>query len=92
MDGDLARQLPSIDQVARATHNERARQRFVSSLRKRVMVDMPQHLRAAYENVVLRDFKRQKSARRATDARSARRCCRTHTFVPGARCAMSPRK
>ncbi|MCB1623385.1 MAG: class I SAM-dependent methyltransferase [Pseudomonadales bacterium] len=79
MDGDLARQLPSIDQVARATHNERARQRFVSSLRKRVMVDMPQHLRAAYENVVLRDFKRQKK-RAPRDGREIRQAMLSNPY------------
>lgn len=40
---------PSIEQLAVATQDERARQRFVSTLRKRVMVDMAGSLRQVWE-------------------------------------------
>jgi SAM-dependent methyltransferase len=49
MDGDVAPRATPIDRVSKPTHNERARQRFVSSLRKRLMVDMAQSMRAQYE-------------------------------------------
>lgn len=44
--------LPRIDQLALPSHDEAARQRFVSTLRKRVMVDMAQRLREDLEHGV----------------------------------------
>jgi SAM-dependent methyltransferase len=49
MDGDVFSAETPIDQIAKPSHNERARQRFVSSLRKRLMVDMAQSMRAQYD-------------------------------------------
>ncbi|MEZ5513604.1 MAG: class I SAM-dependent methyltransferase [Steroidobacteraceae bacterium] len=72
MDGNLSGPLTPIDRVARPTHDERARQRFVSSLRKRVMVDMAQRLRAIYHQVVLPEFK-ARHRRTPRDGREIRR-------------------
>ena len=72
MDGSLNPQHESIENIAQPTHNERARQRFVSSLRKRVMVDMAQSLRRAYEHEVLPAFK-QAAKRPPRDGREIRR-------------------
>lgn len=44
--------LPSIDTVPQPTHDERARQGYVSMLRKHVMSDMAKDLRASYDTQV----------------------------------------
>lgn len=44
-----AHQLRDIDQLYRPTHDEFARQRFVSALRKHVLVDKADEMKAAYE-------------------------------------------
>ncbi|MBK6598154.1 MAG: class I SAM-dependent methyltransferase [Proteobacteria bacterium] len=79
MDGSLNPQHESIENIAQPTHNERARQRFVSSLRKRVMVDMAQSLRRAYEHEVLPAFK-QAAKRPPRDGREIRRAMLEHRY------------
>jgi hypothetical protein len=61
-----------ISEVAQATHDEKARQRFVSTLRKRLMVDMAGSLRRRYETVVEPAFRKQ-HRRAPRDGREVRR-------------------
>jgi hypothetical protein len=44
--------LNNIDQAARPTANEQARQRFVSSLRKTALVDLAGEMKRTYETAV----------------------------------------
>ena len=62
------RKPPRIDQLARPTHDEAARQRFISTLRKRVMVDMAQQLRSDYDAAVAPQLRSGQA-----DARAIRR-------------------
>lgn len=52
--------LPRIDQIALPSHDEAARQRFVSTFRKRVMVDMAQRLREDFDQGVAPQLSRSK--------------------------------
>ncbi len=79
MDGDVASPVKPIDQVARATHDERARQRFVSSLRKRLMVDMAQSMRAHYERDVAPAYEAA-HGERPRDGRTVRRAMLRHPY------------
>jgi SAM-dependent methyltransferase len=72
MDGDVGQRATPIDKVARPTHDERARQRFVSSLRKRLMVDMAQSMRTQYDRDVLPAFTAA-NGRAPRDGREVRR-------------------
>ncbi len=51
--------LTNIENITRPTHDERARQRFVSTLRKRVMVDMAARMREGYGAEVEPAFRRE---------------------------------
>ena len=44
--------LPNIDDLVEPTHDEFARQRFTSVLRKRVLVDFAKDMKSVYENAV----------------------------------------
>ena len=44
--------IPNIDDLVEPTHDEFARQRFTSVLRKRVLVDFAKDMKAVYENAV----------------------------------------
>lgn len=57
--------LPRIDEIALPTHDEAARQRFVSTLRKRVMVDMATRLREDYDRTVAPTLRAQERNGRA---------------------------
>jgi ubiquinone/menaquinone biosynthesis C-methylase UbiE len=59
---------PRIDQIALPSHDEAARQRFVSTLRKRVMVDMAGRLREDFNQGVAPGLSKRKQ-----DGRSIRR-------------------
>lgn len=66
---------PRIDALARPTHDELARQRFVSTLRKRVMVDLAQQMRRHYHDSVEPQFQQQhgRAPQHATDIRRVMR-------------------
>jgi ubiquinone/menaquinone biosynthesis C-methylase UbiE len=64
--------MPRIDELAVATHDEKARQRFVSTLRKRLMVDMAASMKRRYETRVEPEFRRR-HGRRPRDGREVRR-------------------
>ncbi len=64
--------LPLIDDVARPSHDEAARQRFVSTFRKRIMVDMAARMRAGFEADVAPALRR-KLGRAPRDGREVRR-------------------
>ncbi|MDG2242963.1 MAG: class I SAM-dependent methyltransferase [Rhodospirillaceae bacterium] len=49
--------LPSIDSIPLSTHDEAARQKYVAFLRKFVMADLAQDMRAVYENTVEPSFR-----------------------------------
>jgi len=68
-----------IDQVATPTHDEAARQRFVSTLRKRIMVDMAGRLRGAYVGGVEPRFRAQ-HGRAPRDGREVRRAMLPHPY------------
>ncbi|MSO65873.1 MAG: class I SAM-dependent methyltransferase [Alphaproteobacteria bacterium] len=51
--------LPHIDAVVEPTHDEHARQRFVSVLRKRVLLDYAKDMKTVYEHVVEPRFTRK---------------------------------
>jgi len=61
-DGSLANTatLPDIDSYFRPTHNEVARQSFVSALRKHVLVDKLGEMKRVYEDEALPAFKKAK--------------------------------
>jgi SAM-dependent methyltransferase len=61
-----------ISQVAQASHDEKARQRYVSTLRKRLMVDMAGSMRQRYETRVEPAFRRV-HRRPPRDGREVRR-------------------
>jgi len=71
--------LPNIEDVAHATHDERARQRFVSTLRKRIMVDMAGALRGRYSQEVEPAFRRN-HRRAPRDGREVRREMLRHPY------------
>lgn len=71
--------LPSIDELSRPTHDELARQRFVSSLRKRIMVDLAQGMREVYAKEVEPKF-RAKNGRKPRDGREVRRAMLDHPY------------
>lgn len=48
--------VSDVDELARPSHDERARQGFVSLLRKRIMVDMARDMRRVYEREVAPAF------------------------------------
>jgi SAM-dependent methyltransferase len=64
--------LPSIEDVPQATHNEHARQGYVSMLRKHVMTEMAQEMRAAYDTAVAPAYKKA-NGRAPKDGREVRR-------------------
>ena len=64
--------LPLIDDVAKASHDEAARQRFVSTFRKRIMVDMAARLRGAYAKEAEPRFRRARG-RKPANGREVRR-------------------
>lgn len=68
-----------IDEIATPTHDEAARQRFVSTLRKRIMVDMAGRLRGAYERDAQPRF-RARTGRAPRDAREIRRLMLPHPY------------
>ncbi|MSO65979.1 MAG: class I SAM-dependent methyltransferase [Alphaproteobacteria bacterium] len=51
--------LKNIDQVVEPTHDEHSRQRFVSVLRKHILVDFAQDVRSFYDHAVEPRFARQ---------------------------------
>jgi SAM-dependent methyltransferase len=61
-----------IDELAQPTHDELARQQFVSMLRKRVMVDMAGKMRQVYDGEVEPAFRAEKG-RAPADGREVRR-------------------
>jgi SAM-dependent methyltransferase len=63
---------PRIDALARPTHDEAARQRFVSTLRKRIMVDLAQQMRRHYHDSVELQF-REKQGRMPQSGTEIRR-------------------
>ncbi len=68
-----------IDQIATPTHDEAARQRFVSTLRKRIMVDMAGGLRRTYERDVQPGF-HARQGRNPRDGREVRRAMLPHPY------------
>jgi SAM-dependent methyltransferase len=68
-----------IDQIATPTHDEAARQRFVSTLRKRVMVDMAGRMKGAYTGAVEPRF-RARHGRAPRDGREVRRAMLDHPY------------
>jgi len=68
-----------IDELATPTHDEAARQRFVSTLRKRIMVDMAGRMRGAYEHGVQPRF-RARHGRDPQDGREVRRAMLPHPY------------
>jgi hypothetical protein len=79
-----------ISQVAQATHDEKARQRYISTLRKRLMVDMAGSLRQRYETRVEPAFRRE-HRRPPRDGREVRRAMLPDPyFKAGPPCATAP--
>jgi len=72
--------LPSIEDVPHATHDEHARQGYVSVLRKHIMTEMAQDMRAAYDTTVAPGFKKAQG-RAPKDGREVRRA-----MPPSAHC------
>lgn len=70
---------PRIDELAVATHDEKARQRFVSTLRKRLMVDMAGSMKRQYLSRVEPAFRRR-HGRRPRDGREVRRLMLDHPY------------
>lgn len=68
-----------IDEIARPSHDEAARQRFVSTLRKRIMVDMAGRLKDTYVGEVEPGF-RAAQGRAPRDAREIRRAMLPHPY------------
>lgn len=68
-----------IDQIATPTHDEAARQRFVSTLRKRIMVDMAGRMKGAYTSDVEPRF-RARHGRKPRDGREVRRAMLDHPY------------
>jgi SAM-dependent methyltransferase len=68
-----------IDAIALPTHDEAVRQRFVSTLRKRIMVDMAGRLRRTWEGEVEPQLRRRQG-RAARDGREVRRAMRPHPY------------
>ncbi|MDX2144729.1 MAG: class I SAM-dependent methyltransferase [Rhodospirillaceae bacterium] len=64
--------LPSIETVPQATHDEHNRQGYVSMLRKHVMTEMAQDMRASYERDVAPAYKKA-HGRAPKDGREVRR-------------------
>jgi SAM-dependent methyltransferase len=70
---------PRIDQIAVATHDEKARQRFVSTLRKRLMVDMTGSMKRRYDAEIAPEFRRR-HGRRPRDGREVRHAMLTQPY------------
>jgi hypothetical protein len=51
---DATADIPDIDALYRPTHDEVGRQRFVSALRKHVLVDKAAEMKSAYEATAAR--------------------------------------
>ncbi|NDE01983.1 MAG: hypothetical protein EBZ91_09615, partial [Gammaproteobacteria bacterium] len=68
-----ATRQPRIDALARPTHDEAARQRFISTLRKRIMVDLAQQMRSHYHDSVEPKIRQHhgRPPQRGTDIRQA---------------------
>ena len=71
--------LPSIDSIPHATHDEAARQKYVAFLRKFVMADLAQDMRAVYDKAVEPTF-RAKTGKSPEDARTVRKAMEPNTF------------
>jgi SAM-dependent methyltransferase len=68
-----------IDELAPPTHDELARQQFVSMLRKRVMMDMAGEMRSAYENEAAPAF-RAEHGREPANGREVRKAMLPHPY------------
>ncbi len=71
--------IPSIDGIPTATHDEEARQMYVSHLRKLVMADLPADMRKVYDTVV-EPVERSKTGQAPKDARAVRKAMQPVTF------------
>jgi SAM-dependent methyltransferase len=71
--------LTRFEDSAPASHDERARQMFVSVLRKRIMADMAGEMRTAYQQEVEPAFVRE-HGRPPQDAREIRRAMLCHPY------------
>jgi SAM-dependent methyltransferase len=71
--------LTRFEDSAPASHDERARQMFVSVLRKRIMADMAGEMRTAYQQEVEPVFARE-HGRPPQDAREIRRAMLCHPY------------
>lgn len=69
--------LTQFDDLARPSHDERARQAFVSQLRKFVMADLSAGMREAYERDVAAPLA-ERGAGQPADGREVRRLMRDH--------------
>jgi len=69
---DEAGETGSIEELSPPTHDEHARQAFVASLRKHLMVDMAARMRASYDTRVAPDC-RERTGHVPRDAREVRR-------------------
>jgi len=71
--------LTPFEELAPATHDERARQAFVSQLRKHVMADMAGEMRRSYERDVQPGFVRR-HGRAPRDGREVRKAMLDHPY------------
>ncbi|MCU0760887.1 MAG: class I SAM-dependent methyltransferase [Steroidobacteraceae bacterium] len=69
----------AIDTIALPTRDEAVRQRFVSTLRKRLMVDMAGRLRRTWDSEVEPQLRRRQG-RTARDGREVRRAMLSHPY------------
>ena len=71
--------LPSIDAIPQATHDEAARQRYVSHLRKYVMADLQTEMRQVYDTAVEPAYQ-TKNGHAPEDARAVRKAMQPVTY------------
>lgn len=76
LDNQTATDLRSIDNVPQATHDETARQGYVSMLRKHIMADMAKDMRTSFDQSVQPGFKKA-HGRAPKDGREVRRAMLT---------------
>ena len=71
--------MPSIDSFAQPTHDEASRQGYVAQMRKVIMADMAQEMRAVYEKAVAPAVK-AKTGKSPQDAVAVRKAMEENTF------------
>jgi hypothetical protein len=67
--------LPNVGELAQSSHDERHRQRFISVLRKKVLLDFAGDMRSVYQHKVEQAFVRR-HGRKPKDGREIRRAMR----------------